>query len=47
VSTYYARPQHYAAMQRRAMQQRFSWDESARQYEQAYLQAIQNKRARG
>ncbi len=47
VSTYYDRPQHYAAMQRRAMQQRFSWDESARQYEQAYLQAIQNKRARG
>jgi starch synthase len=43
VSTYYDRPAHLKAMIRRAMAQRFSWEDSARAYVAAYRRAIQNK----
>ncbi len=43
VSTYYDRPAHLQQMITRAMKERFSWEESARSYEAAYLQAIVNK----
>ncbi|MCD4738144.1 MAG: glycogen synthase GlgA [Anaerolineae bacterium] len=43
VSTYYDRPTHLQQMITRAMKERFSWEESARSYEAAYLQAIMNK----
>ncbi len=45
VSTYYDRPDHIRRMQRKAMQQNFSWEESARQYELAYLRAMEIKRS--
>jgi starch synthase len=45
VSTYYDRPHHVAQMIRRAMAQRFSWNESALSYLDAYARAIDNKRA--
>jgi glycogen synthase len=32
-------------MVQQAMQQRFSWEDSARAYEKAYRQAIKNKQA--
>jgi starch synthase len=40
VSTYFDRPQHYRAMQRRGMLRDFSWTSSAKQYEEVYEQAI-------
>jgi len=43
VSTYYDRPKHFRKMQKKAMRQRFSWDDSARQYEQVYQRAIEIK----
>ena len=43
ISTYYNRPAHYRAMMRRAMMQRYSWDESAHVYVEAYKRAINNK----
>lgn len=43
VSTYYDRPAHLQQMIARAMQENFSWQESARSYEVAYQQAIANK----
>lgn len=39
VSTYYDRAEHYKFMQKKAMQQNFSWDESAARYEAAYGRA--------
>ncbi|MBT3391508.1 MAG: glycogen synthase GlgA [Chloroflexi bacterium] len=45
VSTYYDRREHWDAMVQQAMQQRFSWEDSARAYEKAYRQAIKNKQA--
>jgi len=36
VSTYYDRPKHYKAMQKRAMGLDFSWSSSARKYENLY-----------
>ncbi len=45
VSTYYDRRHHWDAMVQRAMHQRFAWEDSARQYEQAYYQAIRNKQS--
>lgn len=45
VSTYYDRPQHYKQMQQKAMAQNFTWEESARQYEQVYRQAIEVKQS--
>ncbi len=46
VSTFYDRPQHMRQMINLAMAQDFSWDQSARQYEHLYEQAIKNKRSR-
>jgi starch synthase len=43
VSTFYDRPQHIQKMRKAAMSQDFSWETSARAYEQLYLQAIQRK----
>lgn len=40
VSTYFDRPDHYKAMQKRAMKKSFSWDDSAKRYEEAYVHAI-------
>jgi starch synthase len=40
VSTWFDRPQHYKAMQRRGMLRDFSWTSSATQYEEVYEQAI-------
>ncbi len=40
VSTWYDRPKHYKAMQKRAMLKSFSWDDSAEHYEIAYAKAI-------
>ncbi len=45
VSTYYDRRDHWDILVQNAMAQRFSWDDSAKEYEQAYRQAIKNKRA--
>jgi starch synthase len=42
VSTYYDRPGHIQRMIHTAMAQDFSWERSAREYEQAYLQAMTN-----
>ncbi len=44
ISTYYDRPQHYRAMQKRAIQRSFSWKDSANRYETAYEHAIQIKK---
>lgn len=44
VSTYYDRKHHLNAMVERAMQQDFSWLQSAKQYEQLYQQALWRKR---
>ena len=43
-STYYDRPQAFASMQKQAMSQDFSWDHSAKQYEQVYQWAIQQRK---
>jgi starch synthase len=40
VSTWYDRPQHYAAMQRTGMECDFTWGSSARQYENVYEHAL-------
>lgn len=40
VSTYYDRPEHFKAMQKRAMKKSFSWDDSAKRYQAAYETAI-------
>lgn len=47
VSTYYDRRPHIERMIRRAMNQRFSWEDSADAYAQAYERAIANKKALG
>lgn len=41
VSTYFDRREHIHKMQQAAMKQDFSWERSARQYEQLYQQAIE------
>lgn len=43
VSTFYDRPQHMAKMIRQAMAQDFSWQVSARAYEEVYDKAMRNK----
>jgi starch synthase len=43
VSTYYDRRDHWNGIVRRAMRKRFSWEKSARGYEDAYFRAISNK----
>ena len=44
LSTYFDRPAHIAAMRRQAMQQDYSWDRAAAQYEAVYLEAYQRRR---
>jgi starch synthase len=46
VSTYYDRHTHIDAMMQRAMLQDWSWERSAQQYEQVYVQAMANKSSR-
>lgn len=46
VSTWYDRPSHYKAMQKRAMMKSFSWEDSAARYEVAYDKAIEIKKAK-
>jgi starch synthase len=45
VSTYYDRPHHYRAMQQQGMARDFSWDSSARQYEDVYAHAMAHRAA--
>ncbi len=40
VSTWWDRPHHYGQMQKRGMQKNFTWNESARQYENVYDHAL-------
>jgi starch synthase len=44
LSTYHDRPQHFQAMQRRAMQQDFGWMHAAGEYEELYRQAYRRRR---
>lgn len=43
VSTYFDRPQQMRQLQQSAMQQRYSWADSAREYVQVYQRALANK----
>ncbi len=45
VQTYRERPEHWRAMQRRAMAKHFGWDIAAQRYGQVYEWAIQDRRA--
>jgi starch synthase len=40
VSTYYDRPRHFRKMRRSAMEQHFSWEDSAIEYEKVYYRAM-------
>jgi starch synthase len=44
VETYRQRPDHFRALQRRAMDRRFGWSEAARQYAQVYAWAVAARR---
>ena len=44
LSTYYDRPNHITAMRKRAMEQDFSWDRAAADYERLYLEAYSRRR---
>jgi starch synthase len=44
VDTYRARPEHFRAMQRRAMRKRFGWDVAAQRYAEVYEYAIEARR---
>jgi starch synthase len=44
VQTYRERPDHFRAMQRRAMQKHFGWDEAARHYGDVYRWAVGARR---
>ncbi len=44
VSTWFDRPHHIEQLRRAAMVQDFSWEKSAREYEQVYRHAIKNRR---
>jgi starch synthase len=44
LSTYFDRPKHIQAMRTRAMEQDFSWDRAAADYERLYLEAFQRRR---
>lgn len=44
VWAWYNRREHFRAMQRRAMEQRFSWDGSAARYDEVYNAAIRRRR---
>jgi starch synthase len=44
VSTWFDRPDHYKAMQKRAMTRSFSWNDSAQKYEEVYDRAIASRK---
>jgi starch synthase len=44
LSTYFDRPAHIINMRRQAMQQDYSWDRAAAEYEALYLEAYQRRR---
>lgn len=44
VSTWFDRPKHYKAMQKRAMTKSFSWIDSAQKYEELYHRAIASRK---
>jgi starch synthase len=44
VDTYRLRPDHFGAMQRRAMGKRVGWDVAARQYADVYAYAVEARR---
>ncbi len=44
VETYRQRPEHFARMQRRAMQRHFGWGEAARRYADVYRWAVETRR---
>jgi starch synthase len=44
VETYRERPEHFRAMQRRAMRKRFGWDLAAQRYAQVYGWALRDRR---
>ncbi|MCE0498328.1 MAG: glycogen/starch synthase [Methylacidiphilales bacterium] len=46
VSTWYDRPQHYAALQQQGMARDFTWEASAQQYERVYDHALANRTSR-
>lgn len=43
VSTWFDRPEHVAKLQQNAMAEDFSWEKSARRYEEVYQHALRNK----
>jgi len=45
VSTWFDRPQHYAAMQQQGMARNFTWDASAHKYERVYDHALAHRSA--
>jgi starch synthase len=45
VSTYRDRPEHFKAMQRRAMNKRFGWDVAAKRYGEVYEWAVSDRSA--
>jgi len=47
VSTWFDRPHHYQALQQQGMAKNFTWDGSARQYEEVYAHAIAHRAAIG
>ncbi|MCL2451159.1 MAG: glycogen synthase, partial [Polyangiaceae bacterium] len=44
IDTYRRRPEHFVAMQRRAMRKRVGWDVAARQYADVYAYAVEARR---
>ena len=41
LDTYYTRPRHIKKLIRNAMEERFTWEDSARQYEKLYYKALE------
>ncbi|TNF36878.1 MAG: glycogen synthase GlgA [Deltaproteobacteria bacterium] len=46
VHTWYNAPEAFAGIVRRGMTQRFGWEESAREYEQLYVRAVEHRTGR-
>jgi len=44
MDTFWHRPDHFRAMRHRAMQQRFSWEDAAKKYEQLYRWSVMKRR---
>jgi starch synthase len=47
VETYREKPEHFRAMQRRAMKKRFGWDAAAKRYSEVYGWAVKARRGPG